>query len=138
MDKGYTMKRNLFLTALLVLLTACAHGKTQQFPNVENPADAARVVVIRDNNLMGWGFSLKVALDDKIIAGLRSGEHVAFYVKPGFHSLGVSKPTMTVPFEKAKTYYFLISADYTKFGFDIERIGDQAGNRWVAKTKALP
>jgi hypothetical protein len=86
---------------------------------------------------MGWGFSLKVALDDSIIARLRSGEYVSFYVKPGFHSLGISKPTMTVPFEKGRKYYFLISAEFSKVGFDIQRIGDEKGERWLAKAKLI-
>ena len=87
---------------------ACAHGRTEDFPNLEGSLANAKVYVIRDNNLLGWGFSLKVALDDVIIARLRSGEYVSFNVRPGFHSLGVSKSTLTVPFEKGNKYYFLI------------------------------
>ena len=131
------MKKTLTLTALTLLLLSCAHGKTDRFPTVTDTAEAAHVYVIRDNNLMGWGFSLKVALDNFIIARLRSGEYVSFYVKPGFHSLGVSKPTMTVPFEKGSTYHFLISAEYTKFGFDIRRIGDRQAETWLSKTKPI-
>jgi hypothetical protein len=131
------MKKNVTLTALALLLISCAHGKTDSFPTLDNPSDNAQVYVIRDSNLMGWGFSLKVALDDSIIARLRSGEYVSFYVKPGFHSLGISKPTMTVPFEKGRKYYFLISAEFSKFGFDIQRIGDEKGERWLAKAKLI-
>jgi hypothetical protein len=131
------MKKNVTLTALALLLISCAHGKTDSFPTLDNPSDNAQVYVIRDSNLMGWGFSLKVALDDSIIARLRSGEYVSFYVKPGFHSLGISKPTMTVPFEKGRKYYFLISAEFSKFGFDIQRIGDEKGERWLAKAKQI-
>jgi hypothetical protein len=131
------MKKTLVLTAVALLLVSCAHGKTDHFPAVDNPSEAAEVFIIRDNNLMGWGFSLKVALDDAVIAGLRSGEYIAFYVKPGFHSLGISKPTMTVPFEKGRTYYFLISADYSRFGFDIQRIGNEKGVNWLTKTKQI-
>ena len=131
------MKRMLNLAAIALLLFSCAHGKTEHFPVVENPSKAAEVFVIRDNNFLGWGTSLKVALDDSIIARLRSGEYVTFYVKPGFHSLGVSKPTLTVPFEKGQTYHFLISADYTKFGFGIRRIGDRQAEIWLSKTKPI-
>ena len=131
------MKKNVTLTALALLLISCAHGKTDSFPTLDNPSENAQVYVIRDSNLMGWGFSLKVALDDSIIARLRSGEYVSFYVKPGFHSLGISKPTMTVPFERGRKYYFLISAEFSKFGFDIQRIGDEKGERWLAKAKQI-
>ena len=131
------MKKIVILAALAVLIISCTHGKTERFPTVENQSEAAEVFVIRDNNFMGWGMSLKVALDDSIIARLRSGEYVSFYVKPGFHSLGVSKPTITTPFEKGSTYHFLISAEYTKFGFDIQRIGLQQAEIWLSKTKPV-
>ena len=131
------MKKTLTLTVLTLLLLSCAHGKTDHFPTISDPADAAEVFVIRDNNLVGWGFSLKVALDESIIARLRSGEYVSFYVKPGFHSLGVSEPTLTVPFAKGGKYYFLIGADYSQFGFEIQRIGIEKGERWLTKTKPV-
>jgi len=131
------MKNLIILSLAAVLIISCAHGKTEHFPTIENQTEAAEVFVIRDDNFIGWGVSLKVALDDSIIARLRSGEYVTFYVKPGFHSLGVSKPTMTVPFEKGGTYHFLISAEYTKFGFDIRRIGERQAEMWLSKTKPI-
>ncbi len=131
------MKKNLILTILTLLLFSCAHGKTDDFPTVADTADAAQVYVIRDNNLMGWGFSLKVALDESIIARLRSGEYVSFYVKPGFHSVGITKPTLTVPFAKGEKYYFLIGADYSQFGFEIQRIDNEKGKWWLTKTKPV-
>jgi hypothetical protein len=131
------MKKVIILTVLALLLVACSHGKTDHFPSVEDPSNHAEVFVIRDSNLLGWGFSLKVALDDSIIARLRSGEYVTFYVNPGFHSLGISEPTVTVPFDKGNQYYFLISADYTKFGFELHRISNQQAEMWLARTKPI-
>jgi hypothetical protein len=115
------MKKFLIISFAALLIISCAHGKTEHFPTVENQTDAAEVFVIRDNNFIGWGVSLKVALDDSIIARLRSGEYV----------------TLTVPFEKGGTYHFLISAEYTKFGFDIRRIGDRQAEMWLSKTKPI-
>ena len=131
------MKKLFALSLLTLLLLSCAHGKTDRFPTLNDPAANAQVYVIRDNNLLGWGFSLKVVLDDSIIARLRSGEYISFYVKPGFHSLGVSEPTVTVPFEKGNKYYFLISAEYTAFGFDLQRIAKQQADYWLARTKPI-
>ena len=131
------MNKILMLSLLALLLLSCAHGKTDTFPTLDNPAANAQVYVIRDSNLMGWGFSLKVALDEEIIARLRSGEYISFFVKPGFHSLGISEPTVRVPLEKGNTYYFLISADYTKFGFELHRISSQQAQKWLAKTKPI-
>jgi hypothetical protein len=131
------MKKSFALSLLTLLLLSCAHGKTDRFPTLDNPSANAQVYVIRDNNLLGWGFSLKVVLDDSIIARLRSGEYISFYVKPGFHSLGVSEPTVTVPFEKGNKYYFLISAEYTAFGFDLQRIAKRQADYWLARTKPI-
>ncbi len=131
------MKKLFVLFLLALFLLSCAHGKTDIFPTLDNPSANAQVYVIRDSNLMGWGFSLKVALDDSIIARLRSGEYIFFYVEPGFHSLGVSEPTVTIPFEKGNKYYFLISADYTAFGFELHRISNQQAERWLSKTKPV-
>jgi len=131
------MNKLFVLFLLTLLLLSCAHGKTDTFPTLENPAANARVYVIRDNNLVGWGFSLKVVLDDSVIAGLRSGEYITFFVEPGFHSLGVSKSTVKLPLEKEKKYYFLISADYSQFGFELHRISAQQAQKWLAKTKPI-
>ena len=81
------MNKILVLSLLALILLSCAHGKTDTFPTLDDPAANAQVYVIRDSNFMGWGFSLKVALDDSIIARLRSGEYVSFFVKPGFHPI---------------------------------------------------
>ena len=78
------MNKAFVIILLAKLLLSCAHGKTDSFPTLDNPADNAQVYVIRDSSLMGWGFSLKVALDDSIVARLRSGEYVSFFVEPGF------------------------------------------------------
>jgi hypothetical protein len=131
------MRKSISLAVLALLLLACVHGKTDNYPAVTNTADAAHVYIIRDNNFMGLGFSLKVALDDAIIARLRSGEYVSFYVEPGFHSVGISEPTLTVPFAKGEKYYFLIAADYSKFGFEIQRISDKKGKLWLSKAKPV-
>ena len=131
------MKKFLILAVLALFLVSCTHGKTKDFPTVENQSNAAEVFVIRDNNLVGWGFSLKVALNDAIIARLRSGEYVSFYVKPGFHSLGITKSSLSVPFAKDQKYYFLISPDYSSFGFELQRIGEKKGEEWLARTKPL-
>jgi len=122
---------------VIVTIIACAHGKTDQFPDLVASPGTARVHVIRNINLWGKGFSLELSLDGVVIAKLRSGEHVSFSVAPGFHSLGVGESSSRAAFEKGKSYYFLISADYSDFGFYIERMDERKGQAWLNQTTAL-
>ena len=131
------MKKLIVIAFTALLVFSCAHGKTENFPTVDDRSEAAEVFVIRDNNFLGLGTSLKVVLDNSIIARLRSGEYVTFYVNPGFHSLGVTEPSLTVPFEKGHTYHFLIFAEYTKFSFGNRRIGERQADMWLSKTKKI-
>lgn len=131
------MNKIAILAAFVSLLISCAHGKTDDFPSSQDPSASAEVCIIRDNNLFGWGFTLKVALDNAVIAHLRAGERVSFHVAPGFHSVGITKSSLTVPFERGRKYYFLISADYSSFGFEIQPIGEVQAKYWLAETKPI-
>lgn len=123
------MKKVLVTGMVALLLMACAHGKSEHFPPVDNPAESAEVYVIRNNNLFGWGFSLAVLLDEKEVARLRSGEHVTFYVPPGSHDINIGKSNLPVLFAKGRKYFFLISADLSSFGFEIHRVDDSKGEQ---------
>jgi hypothetical protein len=131
------MKNFIAAVSLAFLLAACAHGKTEHFPADVDAADAPEIFIIRNNNLFGWGFSLDVTLDEAVIARLRSGEHISFLVEPGFHTVGISKKQVSVPCASGQKYYFLISVNYTDFGFEIERISDPKGELWLSKTKSV-
>ena len=131
------MKKDFILLFLILLLTACAHGKTENFPADVETAGAAEILIIRNNNLFGWGFSLDVTFDEAVIAHLRAGEHISFLVAPGFHTVGISKKQVTVPCAPGQKYYFLISVQYTDFGFEIERISNPKGELWITKTKSV-
>jgi hypothetical protein len=131
------MKRIFSLLSLAFLLMACAHGKTENFPADVDTASAAEIIIIRNNNLFGWGFSLDVTLNEAVIARLRSGEHISFSVKPGFHTVGTSNKQVSVPCAEGQKYYFLISVQYTDFGFEIERISNPKGEQWISKTRSV-
>lgn len=131
------MKKLLLIASLALMMAACSHGKTEHFPNLGHSAQTAEIVIIRNNNLLGWGFSVKVFYDEKVIANLRAGEHLSFFVEPGFHSVGTSDDRITVPLSAGQTHYFLISAQYTQFGFEISRISNEKGENWLNKTRRL-
>ena len=118
-------------------MIACSHGKTEHFPDLGQSDETAEIFIIRNNNLLGWGFSVKVFYDEMMIANLRAGEHLSFFVTPGFHKVGTSDKEITVPLNAGQKHYFLISADYTQFGFEIDRISNEKGENWLKKTKPL-
>ncbi len=131
------MKKLLLIVSLALGTTACSHGKTEHFPDLARTTEAAEIFIIRNNNLLGWGFSVKVFYDEMLIANLRAGEHLSFFVPPGFHTVGTSDDQITVPLNAGQKHYFLISADYTQFGFEISRISNEKGENWLSKTRPL-
>ena len=129
--------KNLLALCAAALLAACAHGKTADFPAAADRADAAQVYVIRNNNLFGWGLSVTVTLNEVAIAHLQAGEHIALRLPPGLYSVGITESSTSAAFEKGRHYYFLVSADYTPTGFEIESITAGRGEEWLSKTKLL-
>ncbi len=125
------------MVSLALIAIACSHGKTEHFPDIARTTETAEIVIIRNNNLLGWGFSVKVFYDEMLIANLRAGEHLSFFVPPGFHTVGTSDDQITVPLNAGQKHYFLISADYTQFGFEIGRISNEKGENWLGKTTPL-
>lgn len=130
------MKRYFLLLAALGMV-ACSHGRTASFPSAANPEALGQVVVIRNDNLFGWGLSVKVTFNDVVIARLRAGERVTFPAAPGLHTVGVAERGISVAVERHHRYYFLISAEDSPAGFEIERLDPRRGEEWVAKTKPL-
>jgi hypothetical protein len=130
------MKRFVILLAL-GLVFACSHGRTPQFPAAASPADAGQVFVIRNDNLFDWWLSVKVTYNDAVIARIRAGEHVAFQVSPGLHTVGVADRGISVAVEGRRRYYFLISAEDSPAGFEIERLDPSRGEEWVARTRPV-
>ncbi len=129
--------KNLLALCAAALLAACAHGKTADFPAAADPADVAQVYVIRNNNLFGWGLSVTVTLNEVAIAHLQAGEHIALRLPPGLYRLGITESSISAAFEKGHKYYFLVSAEYTSTGFEIESIAAGRGEEWLSKTKLL-
>jgi hypothetical protein len=131
------MKRALLLLTIL-LTAACSHGRTASFPAAADPAGAGQVAVMRNNNLFGWWFPVKVTYDDAVIAHIRSGERVVFQTPPGLHTVGVADRGISVAVEPNGKYYFLISTEDSQAGFEIERLDPRRGEEWVSKTKPIP
>lgn len=121
-----------------LMAAACAHGRTAMLPPLPESAEAAQVVVIRNDNLFGWGIAVGVLLDDVTVAHIRAGEHVALRLAPGFHRVGITDSSIGVAAEKGQTYYYLVSVDGSLSGFEIERLDAGRGREWTAKTRALP
>jgi hypothetical protein len=130
------MKHALLLLTLF-LAAACSHGRTASFPSSANPDLMGQVTVIRNDNLFGWGLSVKVTFNDVVIARLRAGEHVTFPAAPGLHTVGVAERGISVAVERQRRYYFLISADNSPAGFEIERLDPNRGEDWIAKTQPV-
>ena len=131
------MKKKLLLIILALFVAACTSGKTEFFPPRGYSADAAEVIVIREERLFGFGFSMKVLLDDEVIARLKAGQYLTFFVDPGVHNIGIPKTTITVMLEAGRKHYFLIKMDSSQFGFEIERISENKATSWMAQSQSI-
>jgi hypothetical protein len=131
------MKKFLLLIMAAFLLAACTSGKTEFFPSQEYTADAAEVTVIRKKRMLGMGFSMQVLLDDKVIARLKAGQYVTFFVASGVHAIGIPKSTITVMLESGRKHFFMISTDSSQFGFEIERISEKKAVLWMAESRSI-
>ncbi|MGW8301465.1 MAG: hypothetical protein ACWGNO_05315, partial [Desulfobacterales bacterium] len=100
-------------------------------------ADAAEVIVIREERIFGFGFSMDVLLDGKVIARLKAGQYVTFFVDPGVHKIGIPQSTIAVMLERAKKHYFAIKTDSSAFGFEIERISENKATSWMAQSHSI-
>lgn len=126
------MQTRLAFMILTLIFLSCAHRGLQLPESTPSASNASQVNIIRDSRFWGFGLPLKVMFDDTVICSLQAGEYVTFPVDPGFHTLGLSESTITVPFAPNRKYYFLIKTSPDKFGFEMERIDDEMGNYLVS------
>jgi len=131
------MKKYFLLVMVAFFLAACTSGKTELFPSRSYSGDAAEVTVIRENRMLGFGFSMKVLLDGEVIARLKAGQSVTFYTDPGVHAIGIPDSSVSAALESGGKHYFLIKADSSQFGFEIERIGDGKAEFWLNQSTPL-
>ncbi|MGD9150677.1 MAG: hypothetical protein PVG40_10305 [Desulfobacterales bacterium] len=131
------MKKYGVLILIAILVVACTSGKTEFFPSQGYSADTAEVTVIRERRMFGMGFSMEVLFDDQVIARLKTGQYVTFYVDPGVHTIGIPNSSITVVLERAHKHYFAILTDSTQFGFEIERISERQATSWMARARSI-
>lgn len=93
----------------------------------EKKESGARVIVVRDNGLLGSAGSVALFLNGEIIARVRTGESITLNVNGGDNVLGVGPGTkmgwekdntelieQTLSAEIGKDYYFRITTDHYK------------------------
>jgi len=131
------MKKYVFLTMLAFFLAACTSGKTEFFPTGGYSADAAQVTVIRDKRMFGFGFSMKVLLDGKVIARLKAGQYVSFYTASGVRTIGIPHSSISAALQAGGKHYFLITTDSSQFGFEIESISEGKAQLLMSQSTPL-
>jgi len=131
------MKRYVFLIILLFFLAGCASGKTEYFPSQGYSADVAEVTVIREKRMFGLGFSMHVILEGKVIARLRAGQYVTFFTDPGVRTIGIPDSSISAALERGRKHYFVIKADSSQFGFEIERISERKAAPLMAESTPI-
>lgn len=131
------MKKYGFLIMLAFFLAACTSGKTEFFPSRGYSAEAAEVTVIREKRMFGFGFSMKVLLDGEVIARLKAGQYVTFFVDPGVHDIGIPDQSIATALERGHKHYFMIQTESSQFGFEIERISEKKATARMAQYESI-
>jgi hypothetical protein len=131
------MKKYVLLIMAAILLAACTSGKTEFFPSQGFSADAAEVTVMRQRRMLGMGFSMQVLLDGEVIARLKAGQYVTFFVDPGVHTIGIPESTVTAMLESGRKHFFAVTTDSSQFGFEIERISENKATSWMAQSQSI-
>ena len=83
------MRKYLILIMLVFIFISCTSGKTEYFPSQGYSADVAEVTVIRKKRMFGLGFSMQVLLDGEVIARLKAGQYVTFFIDPGLNKTDI-------------------------------------------------
>jgi len=131
------MKKFVFLIMLVVFLAGCTSGKTEFFPTLGYSAEAAQVTVIRERRIFGFGFSMKVLLDGAVIARLKAGQYVSFYTASGVRTIGIPDSSISAALQAGSKNFFLIQADSSQFGFDIESISEGKAHLLMSQSTPL-
>lgn len=131
------MRRYFVLVMLVFILTSCTSGKTEYFPSQGYSADVAEVTVIRKKRMFGLGFSMQVILDDEVIARLRAAQYVTFFTDPGFRTIGIPDSSISAALARGRKHFFVIKADSSQFGFEIERISERQAAPLMAESKPI-
>jgi hypothetical protein len=131
------MKKYVLLIILAFFLAACTSGKTEFFPSRGYSADAAEVTVIREERIFGFGFSMDVLLDGEVIARLKAGQFVTFFVNPGVHNIGIPNQSIATALERGRKHYFMIQTESSQFGFEIERISEKKASARMAQYESI-
>jgi hypothetical protein len=131
------MKKYVLLIILAFFLAACTSGKTEFFPSRGYSADAAEVTVIREERIFGFGFSMDVLLDGEVIARLKAGQYVTFFVNPGVHNIGIPNQSIATALERGRKHYFMIQTESSQFGFEIERISEKKASARMAQYESI-
>jgi len=76
-------------------------------------------------------------LDGEVIARLKAGQYVTFFIDPGVHNMGVAESSITVMLESGRKHYFVIKTDSSQFGFEIERISENKATSSMAQSQSI-
>ena len=131
------MKKYVLLILMAGMLVACTSGKTEFFPTQGYSTDAAEVTVIRERRMFGMGFSMEVFFDEQVIARLKAGQYVTFFVNPGVHSIGIPDQSIAAALDRGRKHYFAITTDSSQFGFEIAQISEREAAPLMAQAKSI-
>jgi acyl CoA:acetate/3-ketoacid CoA transferase alpha subunit len=80
---------------------------------------------------------MDVLLDGEVIARLKAGQYVTFFVNPGVHNIGIPNQSIATALERGRKHYFMIQTESSQFGFEIERISEKKASARMAQYESI-
>ena len=132
------MKKHLLFIYVLFLIAGCTHGLIGTLPAIDDPDEAAEIIVIRESKFHAGGRGFKIFLDGAGLFVIRNGEYTRFHVASGKHSLAFARSALRINMiinvlcKPKGTYYFLVSPA------TIEPLEEARGLYLISKSNLMP
>jgi hypothetical protein len=136
------------LTCLLAAAWGCKAGRLGEVPAGAAGGGTAEVFVIRPSGLVGKPVSFAVAVDEKDVFAIRSGQYTSFPVPAGDRYISVRclsdllgmkrRHALPVALEAGKTYYFLTEPASAPFCAMLRVVEEQDARKLLEANTHVP
>jgi hypothetical protein len=143
------MKKIIGPVFLILIIAGCgwfAHGLIGELPQIDNPDEAAEIVIVRTKSFDGKAISFNIVWDGENLVAIRNGEYTKFKVGEGKHVIGVRQPgqhlgeeakpeIVNIYCDPGEQYFFIVRPSLGTPS--IERVPEEEAQAKISESKFL-